>query len=68
MTESPNILRAAWRVALGIAFLATSAACVIPGGEVVRVTTVEGPRKSLLEEEDRERLERIRKEAGESPV
>ena len=44
------------------------AGCVTPGGEVVRVITVEDTRESALKEEDRARLEEIRKETGEARI
>ena len=68
MPKSLNTLKAALRFALGVVFLTISTACVTPGGEVVRVTTVEEPRKTLLEEEDRARLEQIRKDTGEPRI
>lgn len=39
-------------------------ACVTPGGEVVKVTTVQGDAAAALKEEDRAKLEEIRKARG----
>ncbi len=59
-----DVARMIRSLGVGSALLVLFAGCVTPGGDVVRVITVEETRESVLKEEEKARLEEIRKETA----